>query len=260
MLEQLLQKLGLGDKEQLVYKLILEYKKITPARVALLAKLNRTTTYSVANELKKKGLIIEDLGGKTLCYIPALGNELDKLIKEQYEKAERNKKNILELQDFLKTQPESKTYSIPKIRFIEESEIEAYLYDASKRWCDSALTFDKTWWGFQDPSLAAKYEKWIDWFWEKMPTDIQLKLFTNKAEIEVKMEEKDYTDRRQVKFFESNEFTATQLIAGSYVIYIMTKQKPFYLVEIHDSVVAHNLRELFKNIWINNQKATGENQ
>jgi len=36
---------------------------------------------------------------------------------------------------------------------------------------------------------------------------------------------------------------------GSYVIFIMTKQRPFYLVEIHDSVIAHNSRELFKTIW-----------
>jgi hypothetical protein len=26
-----------------------------------------------------------------------------------------------------------------------------------------------------------KYEKWIDWFWEKMPKEVQLKLFTNKS-------------------------------------------------------------------------------
>ena len=71
MLEKLLNQLGLGEKEQTIYKLILEHGKIAPALLSRLAKINRTTTYSVANELKTKGLIIEDLGGKTLYYLPA---------------------------------------------------------------------------------------------------------------------------------------------------------------------------------------------
>jgi len=249
MIEELLKKLGLGEKEQLVYKLILEYKKIAPSSLARLAKLNRTTAYSVANELKEKGLIIEDLGGKTLYYQPSEEANLERLIKDGHKKAVEREQVIRELQLFLKDLPESKTYSVPKIRFIEERELEEYLYQSSERWCESTLATDKTWWGFQDPTFPEKYEKWVDWFWKTMPKDIKLKLFTNEAQIEDKMEKKDYKERRQVKFLQSAEYTASQLIVGSYVLYIVTKQKPFYLVEIHDSVIAHNLREVFKGLW-----------
>ena len=30
---------------------------------------------------------------------------------------------------------------------------------------------------------------------------------------------------------------------------IITNQQPHYLVEIHDTALAHNLREVFKGIW-----------
>jgi sugar-specific transcriptional regulator TrmB len=251
MLEQLLNQLGLGAKEQTVYKLILENGKIAPALLARLSKINRTTVYSVAKELQNKGLIIEDLGAKTVYYLPARENELTKLIKVEKEKSQQRENSIHELQEFLKQIPESNTYSVPKIRFIDESDLEDYLYEATPRWFKSMQTSDKTWWGFQDYTFVEKFEKWIDWSWAKAPKDINLKLLTNESKAEEKMKGKKYSSRRAIKLFNSNEFSATQWVAGNYVIFIVTKQRPFYLVEIHDSVIAHNLRELFKNIWGN---------
>jgi sugar-specific transcriptional regulator TrmB len=253
MLEKLLSQLNLGNKEQIIYKLILEHGKIGPALLSRLAKINRTTVYSVAKELKDKGLIVEDLGGKTLYYIPARENELEKLVKTEHEKVEKKEKSIRDLQEFLKQMPESKTFSVPKIRFVDEADLEEYLYEAAPRWNKSLKEDAKTWWGFQDHTFVDKFEKWIDWFWKGVSEDIDLKLLTNESDIEQKMKGKEYTDRRVVKLHESSEFTATQWIVGDYVIFVMTKQRPFYLVEIHDSVIAHNMKELFRSIW-NNDK------
>ena len=86
MIEKPLNQLGLNNKEQSVYRLILEHGKIAPALLSRLAKINRTTVYSVAKELKEKGLIVEDLGGKTLYYLPARENELEKIIDSEKEK------------------------------------------------------------------------------------------------------------------------------------------------------------------------------
>ena len=250
MLENLLNQLGLGEKEQIVYKLILEYGKIAPALLSRLAKINRTTVYSVANELKAKGLIIEDLGGKTLYYLPARANELQKIIDKEKEKIKTKESSIQELQEFLKTSPQSKTYSVPKIRFIDEEDLEKYLYEATSRWTENQLTNgEKTWWGFQDHTFAEQFEKWIVWFWNNAPESIDLKLFTNKSVVEENMKEKNIK-AREIKFWKGdNDFTGTQWVVGSYIILVVTAQRPYYLVEINDSVMAHNMRELFKNIW-----------
>jgi len=249
MLEKVLNQLGLGNKEQAIYKLILEYGKIAPALLARLAKINRTTVYSVAHELKSKGLIIEDLGGKTLYYIPSRENELKKILEEDRKKAKHKEHSIHELQEIIKNIPESKTYSVPKIRFVEESDLEQYLYEATSRWYESMLTTDATWFGFQDHTFVEKFEKWIDWSWDKASQPIKLKLLTNESDIEEKMKSKKYSDKRILKFLNNNEFTGTQWIVGSYIVLVVTKQHPYYLVEIHDSVMAHNMREVFKNIW-----------
>ncbi len=248
-MEKLLNKLGLGNKEQVVYKLILEHGKIAPALVGRLAHINRTTVYSVAKELKEKGLIIEDLGGRTLYYLPARENELEKIIEYEKEKVKTKEGTIRELQQFLRNIPESKTYSIPKIRFIDEVDLEKYLYEATPRWYESLLKNDSTWWGFQDHTVVERFEKWIDWSWNRAPKEIRLKLLTNQSGIEKKMEKKEYKERRELKFWKGENFTGSQLIAGDYILLVMTSWRPYYLVEIHDSVMAHNMREVFKKLW-----------
>lgn len=249
MLEKVLDQLGLSKKEQAIYKLILEYGKISPALLSRLSKINRTTVYSVAEELKSKGLIVEDLGGKIIYYLPSRQESLEKKIVEENQKAKKKENSIRELQEILKNIPESKTYSVPKIRFVEEADLDQFLYEATPRWFESMLTTDSTWLGFQDHTFVEKFEKWIDWSWDISPQPIKLKLLTNESDIEEKMKSKKYTDRRMMKFWNNNEFTGTQWIGGSYIVLIVTKQRPYYLVEIHDSVMAHNMREVFKNIW-----------
>lgn len=57
-------------------------------------------------------------------------------------------------------------------------------------------------------------------------------------------------DRRQIKYWaKTNDFTATHAVLGNYVLFIVTKQHPYYMVETHDAVMAQNLRELFKGFW-----------
>lgn len=248
-MEKILTQLGLGPKEQQIYTLILERGKITPAMLSRLSEINRTTVYSVAKELHDKGLIVEDLGGKTLYYMPAREEELEKMIKRETEKTQSKIAHIQQLQEMLKNIPESTSYSVPKIRFIDETDVEDYLYEATPRWIESLITNDPTWWGFQDHTFAEKYHAWIDWYWKQAPETLNLKMFTNDSEIEKSMSDKGYT-RREVRFWGGeNNFTSSQWIVGSYVIMIVTHQKPYYLVEIHDSVIAHNMREVFRSLW-----------
>jgi len=249
MLDNLLTQLGLGSKELVIYKVILEYGKISPALLSRLTKINRTTVYSAANELKSKGLIVDDLGGKIIYYIPVYENGLEKIINKEKEKYKEKEKIMRELQEFLKNIPKSKNYSAPKIRFIEEEDINDYLYAATVKWHESMLKIDNTWWGFQDHTFVEKFEKWIDWQWSAVPKEINLKLFTNKAEVEKTMEVKKYAGKRAMKFLETSEFSATEWIIGEYIVFVMTKQRPYYLVEINDSVLAANTRELFKSLW-----------
>ncbi len=250
MLEELLKKLDLNEKERLVYQSIVENGKISTARISRSTKINRTTVYSVCSELKKKGLIHEGVGEKIAYWSVREGSDLDRVVMREREALARKEETISSLKDALKNVPGSKTFSIPKIRYIEQDELESYLHEASSKWNESLISAkETTWWGFQSHEFVEYYEKWIVWYWKHAPKQIDLKLFSNDSTIEKHMVEQKIT-RRKIKFWEGgNDFTGTLWITGDYITMIQTAERPFYLVEIHDAVLAHNIREVFRKLW-----------
>ena len=251
MIENILKQLGFADKEVRVYLTILEQGKTTPAEVATLTGIKRPTVYSIAKTLLDKGVIVEDMAGPH-GFLVALPPEDLKNIAQKEERELENKKILItqavtELQNFTK----NTKYSIPKITFIYEEDLENFLYKQTPEWSRSVLSYDGSWWGFQDPSFPHAYKKWIDWFWkESAPKDLTLKLLTSQSKLEDEIAEKNYSGRF-IKFWDKKggQFTGSTLVAGDYILLIITSQKPHYLVQIYDATMAHNMRELFKSIW-----------
>lgn len=249
MVHELLQKLGFNEKEIQVYLCVLEHGKISPAGVARFTKINRTTVYSTAKELMKKGVISEDLGGST-TYLTALSVED---LREFYKKEEvmLKEKKLLVDQAIaeLRFLPKSKGYSVPKIRFIDEFSLNDTLYRRSDDYDKSGLEVDATWWGFQDHTFIEHYQEWFDWYASRLDPKISIKLITNTKEERVTFKGKD-ASRRQVKYWpHGDNIHVTHAVLGNYVIMVVTNQHPHYMVEIHDPVMAQNLRDIFKGIW-----------
>lgn len=251
MLNEHLQQLGFTQNEIAVFLAVQEGGKLSAADVSRLTKINRTTVYSVSKELVKKGVILEDLGGSTRYYTALSPDELRGLYKTQEEELKEKKaaieKAILELQSM----PKSKQYSVPKIRFIDEPQLQDFLMKQTATWIESAKKYDDhNWWGFQDASLLEEYKEWIDYHWKIIPDDFGTRLITNKKTAETELAGKISNDRRQVKYWDKTvDFTATHAVLGDYVLFIVTNQHPHYLVETHDVVMAQNLREMFKGFW-----------
>ena len=247
-MKELLQKMGLSPNEIKVYLAVLKQQRVTPAEVAKSTKINRPTVYSIAKKLASRGLLVEDLGGKTLYLAPAQPQEILQLVRKEEEEF-RTKASLLEnLSDELTNMVASNDYPVPKIRFIEESGLEDFLYARSQVWNASMLEHDGVWWGFQDQDLIEQYQEWIAWYWKTSPKEVQLKLLTNPSEIEKKLAGK--YPRREVRPWKAaQELTAGTWVIGDYVVMVVTSRKPAYLVEIHDRTMAHNYRELFKNLW-----------
>ena len=62
---------------------------------------------------------------------------------------------------------------------------------------------------------------------------------------------KNYKDRSEVRYIKDEKLSATNVVIGDYILMIITSKRPHYLIEIHDSVMAHNMRQMFKNLWEN---------
>ena len=127
-LDKILSLLELSEKEKIIYQMVLEKGKATPSFISRLTGINRTTVYSVATELKARGLIVEDSSGKIIYLTPASEAELGRIIEKEKDLLKSREQNILSLQKIIKTIPASKSYSVPKIRFIEEQDLEKYLW------------------------------------------------------------------------------------------------------------------------------------
>ncbi len=251
MIANKLKEIGLTDKETSVYLCVLEYQKILPAKVSSLTNINRPTVYSVANELVKKGLIAEDQAGKAKYLVSLGARSLENFIKSKELSLDKLKQEVPEIISELNKLPKKGKYSVPKIRFIEENGLKDFLINESHTWAKSVLDSDNTWWGFQDHTLLENYQDWADHFWNSFSKDITLNLLTNEKPIETEvMSKKPYKYQRNIKYWkDSSDFTATHVVAGDYILMIMTKERPHYLIEIYDRTMADNLRKLFRAVW-----------
>ena len=250
MIEQYLQQLGFGDKEILVYLCIVEHGKLSAAAIARITGINRTTVYSTTKELINKRLIQEDLGGANRYYTALPFEDLRELYKKEESEIASKKAAAEEAILQLQSLPKSKQYSVPKIRFIDERHMKDFLFKQLPVWIESAKKSDRNWWGFQDASLLEEYADWIEYHWKIFPEDFGTKLLTNKKPSEKQMAKKIADERREVKYWDKTvDFSATNVVLGDYVIFVVTNQHPHYLVETHDAVMAKNLREMFKGLW-----------
>jgi sugar-specific transcriptional regulator TrmB len=250
-METLLKQLGLDDKEIKIYLAVQKQGKVRAAILARSLGLKRTTVYGVTKELVEKGLIKQDLGEPVLSFTATNPDEINQLVRKDEKILEVKKKVAAKVIEELEKLSKEKASLIPKIQFITQHKIEQHLYKQTALWAESIRKNDGTWWGFQDHTFVQHYEKWIDWSWESgVQKGINLKLISNVQEKVVK--NKKFIDR-EIKFWQhAQNFTATLWVCGDHVINLVTNQKPHYLVEQLDPLLAKNLREVFKGIWKTN--------
>lgn len=246
-MKEILENLGLNKGEINVYLVIFRNKRIKPAELSKLTKIKRTTIYSITKSLISRGFIVEDVGKGRKEFVLADSNDIKLVLRKEENDFKKKEELFKRIIDDLENSSIGKSYNPPRIRFIEEDKIGDYMLSRNKVWNDSILKYDKHWWGFQDHTFLDKHTKWVDSFWKQASKDLHLKLLSNESDIERRIKGK--YPNREVKYWSKGNFTATTWVVGDYLILIRTDNSPFYLVEIHDSILASNMRELFKNIW-----------
>lgn len=242
--------LGLSAHEVAVYKAVLGAGAIEPAALAKAAGVKRTTAYSLARGLAEKGLLVEDATRRPRVFTPATPDQVLALVEGDKKRLVEREQSFKNLANELSKISAGKSYPVPSVRFIEEGKLPDFFKQQTPTWDKSIIeSGELTWWGFQDHTFVEHYSDWISWYWEQAPEGIDLKLLSNHAEAEVKFGPK-YAPRRLIKFWgEAANFLSTTWAIGNYVVMINTRARPFYLVEIHDARMAHDQREVFKNLW-----------
>ncbi len=248
--KELLASLGLNSSETAVYEAVLKAGSIDPAALAKASGIKRTTAYSVARGLVEKRLLIEDATKRPRAFTPAGPKEVLALVEADKKRAAERETKLTRLASELSKLSSTATYPVPTVRFIEEGRVRDFLKQQSPVWDKNMLEIgEPTWWGSQDHTLVEHYGDWITWYWNRAPKEIDLKLLSNRADAEVEFGA-TADPRRGIKFWgEAANFLSTTWAIGDYLVMINTRTKPFYLVEIHDKLMAHDQREVFKNLW-----------
>ena len=247
-----LKKLGLSEKEIMVYLALIKHGKTKASDLAKFTKINRPTLYNLAKQLVSKGMIAEDYSVKILHYTPLQTENLKNMLEGEKRKIQEKEELIGKAIAEISLITPTKAYPVPKIRFIEEENMEKYLFDNLVKWQKAVIDSDGVWRGFQDHSFVENYEKWIAHSWttdESKHLNYSAQLFTNESKIEEKIKNQYPKERRQVRFLSGMNFTASVWVSGDYLTAIQTNQHPFYLFEIHDKLLAQNMREVFKKLW-----------
>ena len=249
-----LTKLGFDEKEAKLYLTLLRRGKMKYSELAKAAGIHRTSVYHLANNLISKGVVTEDESGKVTELVPLPPENLENILQEDRRELERKEVLVSQAVDELERISADKEYPVPKLKFVEENDVEKYLYNNTEKWQRSIQDLGVEWWGFQDHSFAEVFDDWLRWTWTTK-TEKQYRqnhrLFSNPSEIEQKLE-KQTPSRRVIRPLQNVNFTATTWVCGEYIIVIHTRDKPFYLYEIHDQKLAHNMREVLKTLWETN--------
>lgn len=251
MIHEMLGELGFSKKEAEVYIAVLQHKKISVTDLAKITGINRTTLYGIAKELLRKKVIREDVASSKSYLLARPPEDLHTLLEKEKTQLNRKEHAIGKAIGELQTLAKSEHYSMPKISFVDEEDIESYMYAESQKWTDSALKYDGVWWGFQDHTFVESYEKWIRWYWKTFDSDkVGLKMWSNQSQVEEVRMKKQQISRRQIRFWTgADPVNATTWVNGDYVVMIITNVRPHYLVEIHDPMLARTMVSMFRELW-----------
>ncbi len=251
---ELLEQLGLRSKQIDIYIAIIEQGKSSPGILSKLTGISRPTVYAILGELVTLGLIEEGIGNTSNYFLPTSPKSLLTLLDKQELEIASRRKGISELIGQLQTIRKGSGYEVPSLRFIDEQHFSDFMYKQLPIWIDSAQSIGElAWWGIQDHTLVEQYPDWFDWHWKTVPRDLDSYFFTNKIESEIKMGNKLNNKRRVVKYWD-NQFpiSTTQAVLGDYILITQTVHRPHYAIEIHDKLMAHNMRQVFRKLWQSN--------
>ncbi|OGG51499.1 hypothetical protein A3C18_01675 [Candidatus Kaiserbacteria bacterium RIFCSPHIGHO2_02_FULL_54_11b] len=249
--DKLLTSLGLNEKEIKVYKTMLKKREMRPAQLAKTVGIKRTTCYHLAQGLVEKGLLVENATKRPRTFSLAQPADIEGTIEQERKRLATREKILKRFTTELSRATAEESYPVPQIRFVEEEKIERFVEQQNFSWEESMLKTDPTMWGYQDHTYVENYPHLIDWYWKKSDKRIGLKMLTNQSAASIEQRLARKYKRRQMKFWKNSDtFRAGIWLMGDYMLMVNTRRHPFYLVEIHDATLAHDLRELFKSLWL----------
>ena len=249
MIEHLLTEVGLTQNETKTYLALSKHGSLSYNQAAEIAGINRTTCYAVVKRLLEYGLVKEDVGKPPVQLIAEPQSTLlDYLGKEQAQLIKRMELAKRAASELDKLVPQ-KLRAEPRLRYIEEAHITDFLYLRAEKWMNSVKEYDNTVWGFESDKFESDYPDWIEWYWTKPASKgIKLHLFSDESTARRRAVETG-PGNAEFQLIPDLDFTTDIWVYGDYIILLSLEERPHYLIELKEPLLAKNFREFFKALW-----------
>ena len=244
---ELFSALGLEEREQKLYLALAEVGKGTAQLLSKKCSLPRTTTYFALGRLMEMGLVVEEHKKRTTYYSPQPPTAFQRLVDREEEKVRARRTAADELVKILPPFFKSKLYSVPTVEFYEGRErIKDMLYTYLPHWYESMRSDDNTWWGYQDRDFVKEYRSYLEQYWKMKEEKQRVYLLSNASDLEKEIQ----VPNRIIKAVSENaSFTSTFWVCGAYIVVIAHRHSPRYAFQLKDSVLASNMKAVFKMLW-----------
>lgn len=248
MIEVTLSEFGLNENEIKVYLASLRYGTAYVSFIARKAEINRTSCYTVLEDLIKKGLITKSGIEKKYQFTAETPDRLILLIQEKQKKAKDLEQKLKKLLPELKSLYDT-TEELPKIRFIEGSKGIKSVYSDTLE----SLEKGEEYWHLNPDiqtlmSLIGK--EWTEEHIKKrVKKGIKSRAIIERTpwvEKEIKKNKKDY---RETVLLPENIKTPARLhiYANKVAIFSLGKEPKGVLIE--DKNIADLMRMLYQSLW-----------
>lgn len=250
-IETIIHKLNLNKNETLVLLTIARDNVCIPAQIAKIVSMPRSTTYATIDRLVEKNFLVENRLGKS-SKVVRLNTTKNIIAQLQLEK-KKLLDQIQTVQQLSKVLPHEDTHiQAPAIRYVEGKVIEQFLKERTPVWESSMRKCkDLVWRGMQDGLFPEIYHDWIQWYWNRKPKGFKTELISGKfMGDQVAVLNKQFGNKRELKVWQPLiKLSGTLWVHGDYIVLLVLRKQPRYLIEIKDADLAYNLRLLFKTIW-----------
>ncbi|EKE20291.1 MAG: Transcriptional regulator, TrmB [uncultured bacterium] len=234
-LENVLQHLGLNEKQAKVYLAVLQMGKGSVPAISVKAGTKRPTTYLLLEELRMKGLVNLLPRAQKVLYAP---NSPEQLLEEQREKEHLIKVNMPELMAMFNVKKEK-----PKVTYYQGENSIIKLYDEIFK--EKEISFYGSI-GSISPEVYKQVEKYLP----RIEKDkINSREILQSDEKSIQFAKETASEFHKIKLVgEQYKLPTDNMIFGNKVAIITYKDEPMAVV-IESSDVVETYKSMFEMVW-----------
>jgi predicted DNA-binding transcriptional regulator len=248
-MKEKLAKLGLNKTEIEIYLYLIARGRATASLISKDTGIKRPTVYAAAAELARRKIVTEDFGG-TSKYFTASARDLENTVLAKKKEIIDEESLVNSVLPDLKKLAQNANTPTPHIQYVREADLTEFLSRQTPIWDSNMLeTGETSWWGYNSKgSTASKQARdFVDYYWKNSSKKIDLHLFSPDHQGEQELRKNKY-ERRFIKYWDE-EFNSSLWIMGDYIVLSVTNQKPQYLIQIKDRIMAESLRRTYRRLW-----------